>query len=90
MPEIRESEFRVRGKARRSSRNQHLQEGPLTPTLSPQERGEGERQFDPNTSPHLTQFVREKARFVRNFRFRAPAVAAEPRRDEPSSNVCAP
>jgi hypothetical protein len=91
MPEIRESEFRVRGKARRSSRNQHLQERlPLTSTLSPQERGEGERQFDPNTSPHLTQFVREKARFVRNFRFRAPAVAAKPRRDEPASNVCAP
>ena len=34
--------------------------------------------------------LREKARFVRNFRFRAPAVAAKPRRDEPASNVCAP
>jgi hypothetical protein len=34
--------IRVRGKAQRSSQNQHLQEEPLTPTLSPQARGEGE------------------------------------------------
>jgi hypothetical protein len=38
----------------------------------------------------LTHFVREKARFVRNIHFCDPAIAAEPRRDEPASNVCAP
>src|SRR6185437_1247527 len=37
-----ESEFRVRGGAVRSPHTRNLWEEPLTPTLSPQERGEGE------------------------------------------------
>ena len=41
--EFAEGEFRVRGKAIHSLHAQHSQErSPLTPTLSPQERGEGE------------------------------------------------
>ena len=47
--EIRDSEFRVRGKARRLLQFSFLTEQrPLTPTLSPQERGEGEEITSPS------------------------------------------
>jgi hypothetical protein len=54
---------------------------------TPQKRGEGD---EPITSPSLTHFVRETPHLVRNIRFCDPAIAAEPPRDEPASNVCAP